>query len=158
MASADQNTNQPSPQQGSDISYTENHLLASRKKQISDTNSLPVDFKNSHSSLNIQLIDKIPQPLRPKDSTQIKKRIKEFSGEQINIQYSYTLPKGGVAIHTETEKDVETLEKEINNIFPDSSCTKPLTQTGFTKVVINLNINPFISTKDIKQVVGKKFN
>ena len=44
-------------------------------------------------------------------------------------------PKGGVAIHTETDKDAET-EKEINNIFPGSSSTKPLTQTGFTKVVI----------------------
>ena len=34
-------------------------------------------------------------------------------------------PKGGVAIHTETDKDAET-EKEINNIFPGSSSTKPL--------------------------------
>ena len=67
---------------------------------------------------------------------QIKKRIKEFSIEQINIQYSYTLPKDGTAIYTETKKDAETLNKEINNIFSSSSCAKPLTQTGFTKVVI----------------------
>ena len=155
VAPADQNTNRLSPQ-GTEISYTRNPP-ESRKKQISDTNSLPVDFKNFHSSLNIRLIHKIPQTLRPKNSTQIKKRIKEFSSEQINIQYSYTLLKGGVAIHTETEKDAETLEKEINNIFPHSSCTKPVTQTGVTKVVIK-NINPFISTEDIKQVVYKKFN
>ena len=62
-----------------------------------------------------------------------------------------------VAIHTDTEKDAETLDKEINNNFPGSSCTKPLTQTGFTKAVIK-NINPFISTVDIKQTVDKKFN
>ena len=114
-------------------------------------------FKNSCSSLNIRLIVNIPQTLRPKNSTQIKKWIKEFSSEQINIQYSYTLRKGGVAIHTETEKNAETLEKEIYNILPDSSCAKPLTQTGFTKVDIK-NINPFISTEDIKQFVDKKFN
>ena len=132
VAPADQNTNRLSPQ-GREISYTENPP-ESRKKQISDTNSLPADFKNFHSSLNIRLIDKIPQTLRPKNSTQIKKRIKEFSSEQINIQYSYTLPKGGVAIHTETEKDAETLEKEINNIFPGSSCGKSLTQTGLQKL------------------------
>ena len=87
---------------------------------------------------------------------EIKMWIKEFSSEQINIQYSYTLSKGGVAIHTEIEKDIETFEKEINNIFPCSSCTKPPTQTGFTKVVIK-NINLFISSKDIK-FVDKKFN
>ena len=74
-----------------------------------------------------------------------------------NIKSSYPLPKVGVPIHTETEKDTETLDKEINNIFPVSSCTKPLTQTGFTKIVIK-NINPFTSTADIKQFVDKKFN
>ena len=107
MASPDQNTNQPSRQR-SDISYTENPH-ESRKQQISDTNSLSADFKNSHSSLNFWLIDNITQNLKPINSTQIKKRIKEFSSELINIQYSYTLPKGGVAIHTETEKDAEPL-------------------------------------------------
>ena len=138
----------------SDISYIENPP-ASRKKQISDTNSLSADFKNSHSSLNIRLIDNIPQTSRPKNSTQIKKRIKKFSSEQINIQYSYTLPKGGVAIHTETEKDAETLEKETISFL--AAPAQNLTQTGFTKVVMK-NINPFISTEDIKQVVDKKFN
>ena len=116
-----------------------------------------MDFKNSSSILNIQLVDNIPQFLRLKNSMEIKMWIKEFSSEQINIQYSYTLAKGGVAIHTETEKDVETFEKETNNIFPCSSCTKPPTQTDFTKVAIK-NINLFISTKDIKQFVDKKFN
>ena len=107
MASPDQNTNQPS-RQGSDISYTENPH-ESRKQQKSDTNSLSADFKISHSSLNFWLIYNITQNLKPINSTQIKKRIKDFSSELINIQYSYTLPKGGVAIHTETEKDAETL-------------------------------------------------
>ena len=43
VASADQNTIRPSPQ-GSGISYTENPPT-SRRKQISDTNSLSVDLK-----------------------------------------------------------------------------------------------------------------
>ena len=42
-------------------------------------------------------------------------------------------------------------------MFPGSSCAKPLTQTGFTNVVIK-NINPCISTEDIKQFVDKKRN
>ena len=112
VASADQNAYRPSPQRH-DISYRENPP-ASRKKQISDTKSLPADFKNSHSSLNIWLIDNIPETLRPKSSTQTKEWIKEFSSEQIKIQYSYTLPKGGVAIHKETEKvrDIRERNKE----------------------------------------------
>ena len=112
VASADQNTNQPSPH-SREVTLVTQKTTCVQKKADTDTNSLPVNFKNSHSSLNIRLNDEIPQTLRPKDSTQIKKRIKEFSSEQINIQYSYTLPKGRVAIHTETEKDTETLEKEI---------------------------------------------
>ena len=116
MSSTDQNTNQSLPQ-GINISHTENPSESSTK-QLSDTNSLPAaDFKNSHPSLNIRLIDNIPQTLRLENSTQIKKRIKDFSSQQINIQYSYTLPKGWVAIHTETEKVSETLEKEINKSF-----------------------------------------
>ena len=116
MSSTDQNTNQPLPQ-GINISRTENPPESSTK-QLSDTNSLPeADFRNSYLSLNIRLIDNIPQTLRLENSTQIKKRIKDFSSQQINIQYSYTLPKGGVAIHTETEKVSETLEKEINKSF-----------------------------------------
>ena len=97
MSSTDPNTNQPLPK-GTNISHTENPP-ESRTKQL-DINNLPVDFKNSHSSPNIWLTDNIPQTFRPKNSTQIKKQIKEFSSQQINIQYSYTLLKGVVAIHT----------------------------------------------------------
>ena len=71
MASINQNTNQPLPQ-GTNISHTETPP-ESRTKQLLGTNNLPVDFKNSNSSPNIQLIDNIPQSLRPKNSTQIKK-------------------------------------------------------------------------------------
>ena len=71
VASINQNTNQPLTQ-GTNISHTENPP-ESRAKQLLGTNNLPVDFKNSNSSPNIQLIDNIPQSLRPKNSTQIKK-------------------------------------------------------------------------------------
>ena len=94
-----------------DMTLATENPPASRKKQISDTKSLPADFKNSHSSLNIRLIDNIPETLWPKSSTQTKKWIKEFSSEQIKIQYSYTLPKGGVAIHKETEKVKDIRER-----------------------------------------------
>ena len=71
MASINQNTNQPLPQ-GTNISHTETPP-ESRTKQLLGTHNLPVDFKNSNSSLNIQLIDNIPQSLTPKNSTKIKK-------------------------------------------------------------------------------------
>ena len=89
-----------------------------------------------------------------------KKRIKKFPSQQINIQYSYTLPKIGIVIHTETEKEAEILEKEINNIFPGSSCAKSIIQASFTKVIIKvkININLCISTEDIKQFVDRKCN
>ena len=42
-----------------------------QKKPVIKHNSLPVDFENSHSSLNFRLIDNIPQTLRPKNLMQI---------------------------------------------------------------------------------------
>ena len=87
VASTDQITNQPSPE--GTASCIENPPEC-RKNQLSDTNSLPVNFKNSDSSLNIRLIDNIPQTLRPKNLTQMKKRIKEFSSEQ--KQHQILLP------------------------------------------------------------------
>ena len=92
VSSTDQNTNQPLPQ-GTNITYTENPPDYSTKQY--QTHNLPVYFKNSHSSLNIQLIDNIPQTLRPKNLTQIKQWIKEFSSQQINIQYSTFFQKVG---------------------------------------------------------------
>ena len=71
MSLTDQNTNQALPQ-GTNISHTENPP-ESKTKQLSDTDNLPADFKNSHTSLNIPLIDIIPHNLRPKNSTQSKK-------------------------------------------------------------------------------------
>ena len=84
VSPTDQNINQHSPQ-GTNIRHTKNPPESSTK-QFSDTNSLPVDFKNSHSSLNIRLFNNIPQTLRLRNFTQIKKRIKEFSSQQISIQ------------------------------------------------------------------------
>ena len=43
--------------------------------------------------------------------------MKEFSIQQINIEYSYTLPKGWVAIHTETEKDARRNIREWNKQY-----------------------------------------
>ena len=108
MSSKEQNTNQPLPQ-GTNISHTENPLqnkaVIRHKQSASRLQKLPLKPKHS--------IDcEIQQTFRPKNSTQIKKRIKDFSSQQINIQYSYTLPKGGGGIHKETEKGAETLEKK----------------------------------------------
>ena len=66
---------------------------------------------------NIRLIDNIPQDIKPNNSAEIKKPIKDLSSKTINIKHTYTLPKGGIAIHTDSEKNTEILEQEIQHIF-----------------------------------------
>ena len=95
------------------------------------------DLNCSQSEENIRVVDNIPNSLKPQNSTEIKKRVKECcSNTEIKIKYSYTLAKGGIAIHTETGKDAETLDTEIGKIFPGSICKNPLSKTS-TKSTLN---------------------
>ena len=62
---------------------------------------------------NIRPFDNIPQKIKPNNSAEIKKQIKDLSSKNVNIKHTCTLPKGGIAIHTDSEKDTEILEQEI---------------------------------------------
>ena len=96
-----------------------------------------VDFVcTSKKETNIRLIDNIPQEIKPNNSAEIKKRIKDLSSKNINIKHTYTLPKEGIAIHIDSEKDTEILEQEIQHIFPGSHCEKPLSHRDNKKIVI----------------------
>ena len=43
-------------------------------------------------------------------------RIKDLSSKNINIKHTYSLPKGGIAVHTDSEKDTVILEQEIQHL------------------------------------------
>ena len=53
----------------------------------------------SKKETSIRLIDNIPQEIKPNNSGEIQKRIKDLSSKNINIKHTYTLPKGDIAIH-----------------------------------------------------------
>ena len=115
------------------------------KEEISSlsNNQTSVDFVCTiKKETNIRLIDNIPQEIKPNNSAEIKKRIKDLSSKNINIKHTYTLPKGSIAIHTDAEKDTEILEQEIQHIFPGSHCKKPLSHRDKKKLSSKIFILP----------------
>ena len=116
-----------------------------------------VDFVCTSKKETNRLIDNIPQEIKPNNSAEIKKRIKDLSSKNINIKHTYTLPKGGIAIHTDSEKDTKILEQEIQHIFPGSYCEKPLCHRDNKKIVIK-NIHPSIIKEHIRESFRKQFH
>ena len=105
---------------------------------------------------NIRSFDNIPQKIKPNNSAEIKKQIKDLSSKNINIKHTYILPKEGIAIHIDSEKDTEILEQEIQHIFPGSHCEKPLSHRDNKKIVIK-NIHPSITKEHIRESFRKHF-
>ena len=84
---------------------------------------------NTKNHKYVRIIDNITPDLRPKSSVEIKKRISETASHNIEIDFTYVLPRGGIAV-----------------ILGRHS-----------KIVIK-NINPNISTKDLIQDIKKQLS
>ena len=78
--------------------------------------------------------------LQPNNSADIIKRITKVSSQDIKITFLWTVPRGGIAIHLQSKEDIQKLEEEIENIYPNSICSIPPTQQNKKRVVIK-NIN-----------------
>ena len=114
---------------------------------------MPVLVKKETNRLN----DNIPQEIKPNNSAEIKKQIKDLPSKNINIKHTCTLPKGGIAIHTDSEKDTENLEQEIQHIYPGSYCEKPLYHRDNKKIFIK-NIHPSITNEHARESFRKRFH
>ena len=98
----------------------------------------------------MRVIDNIPKDLQTNNSNLIKKRIKETTNEEIPIGFTYTILKGGIAIHLLCEKDAKKLENNLDQIYPGSHCQQPQSNSGYNKVIVK-NLDPSIPTQEIKQ-------
>ena len=105
----------------------------------------------------IRIIDNKPENIQPCNSADIIKRIKEVTSQDIKVDFLYTLPQGGIAIHLQSKEDIRKLEEQIENIYPSSSCSIPLSQQNKERVVAK-NINPKISTEAIKIYIYRTTN
>ena len=83
---------------------------------------------------------------KPRNSVTMKREINKISSEKIKIKHTYTLPGEGVAFHFKPQEDVNKFEKEVDNIYPGCTCSKPKFQSQYKKFIIK-NINPSISTE-----------
>ena len=104
----------------------------------------------------IRIIDNIPKDLQKNNSKLIKKRIKETTTEEIPIDFTYTLPKGGIAIHLPCEEDAKKLENNLDQIYPGSYCQQPQSHSGYNKVIVK-NLDPSIPAQEIKQNIEEAY-
>ena len=140
-------------------------------KNISNTKTISEELKelretatttfvnNTNTNINpknIRIIDNIPPNLQPKSSSDIKKRIKEYTKEEITVDYTYILPKGGIVIHLSCTADIDILEQELNNIYPGTICNPPKSQLNIKKVIIK-NIEPNIQLEDLTNEIKTTF-
>ena len=116
-------------------------LLNSKKKISQSSNT---------SNKVIRIIDNIPKDLQANNSNLIKKIIKEATNEETLIDCTYTLPKGGIAIHLLCEEDAKKLENNLDKIYPGSHCQQPQSHSDYSKVIVK-NLDPSIPTQKLKQ-------
>ena len=109
----------------------------------------------------IRIVDNITTNYsKPRSSVTIKREIRKISSEKVNIKHTYTLPRGGVALHFKAQEEVNKSEKEVDNIYQGSACSKPKSLGQYTKRIIK-NINPSISTEQLylflRQIIDSRF-
>ena len=123
---------------------------ASITQSPSSTEKNKISQSSNTSNKVIRIIDNIPKDLQTNNSNLIKKRIKETTTEEIPIDFTYTLPKGGIAIHLPCEQDAKKLENNLGQIYPGSHCQQPQSYSGYNKVIVK-NLDPSIPTQETKQ-------
>ena len=89
----------------------------------------------------------------------IKREINKISSKKINIKHIYTLFRG-VAFHFKAQEGINKFEKEVDNIYPESTSSKPKPLGQHNKLVIK-DINLSISTEQqnlsFGQIIDSKF-
>ena len=83
---------------------------------------------------------------------QIKRRITDTPTKKIEIGYNYLLQRGGIAIHLRREENIKNLERDINAIYPGSTCSIPQFLRKHRKIIIK-NTNPNITTEDLTNII-----
>ena len=112
-----------------------NNFITSHSTQINTSITVSTEHKTESNSQNIcqkesliRIIDNISKNLQRNNSADIKNRITKVSSLGITFDFFYTLPRGGIAIHLQSKEITQKLEVEIENIYPNSTCSVPLTQ------------------------------
>ena len=97
----------------------------------------------------VRIVDNITtNNSKSRNSVTIKREINKISAEKINIKHTKTLPRGVVAFHFKTQENVNKYEKKVDNIYPESTCSKPKSQGQYKKLILK-NINPSISKEQL---------
>ena len=114
------------------------------KLEVTEERNQPNKINKTHTVI----LDNISSNLQnPKD---IKKHIYKILDSNIKIRYTYCLPKGGLIIDTQSQRDIEIISEKSQQIFPGCILNQPRNNQSITVVK---NINPRIASEDIEEEI-----
>ena len=127
-------------------------ISASITQSLSSTEKNNISQSSDTSNKVIRIIDNIPKDLQTNNSNLIK----ETTTDEIPIDFTYTLPKGGIAIHLPCEEDTKKLENNLDQIYLGSYSQQPQSHSGYNKVIVK-NLDPSLPTQEIKENIEEAY-
>ena len=95
---------------------------------------------------------------RKRSTKRSKQQTNKICSKKIDIKHAYSLPRG-VAFYCKAQVTVSELEKEVDNIYPQSACSKSKSLGQYKKLVIKKYLS--VSTEELnlsaKQIIDRKF-
>ena len=143
-------------------STTDNFEQQENSSKLSNTDSDKAKDLETEKTVDfIRVVDNITTNKHQlRNSVSIKKVLNKATTEKIDIKHTYTLPKGGVAFHFKSQEDTNKFDKEVNKVFPGSTCNTPESLQNHKNFIIK-DIESFISlrelTSSLQQIVQGRF-
>ena len=123
------------------------------KNQVSsgiDPNKVKVD--SGCNSKRVLIVDGLKNPCDYQNSRTIKEEIRKFKGN-IKIKYAYPLNRGGIAIHTESEDDIELLKSNWPKEAFNGSSSISFHENAVKPRCIFKNVSPYLQDENIVSAV-----
>ena len=109
---------------------------------------------NSKKSKNLVIIDGIINPSEFQNSRDIQREIRKHKGD-IQMKYAYPLNRGGIAIHVETEEELQVLKEDWPADAFSSNSGISVHENGLIPRCVFKNV-PAIQSSEVIELETKK--
>ena len=128
-------------------------LIKSQVTSGIDPNKVKED--SGSNSKRVLIVDGLKNPCDYQNSRTIKEEIRKFKGN-IKIKYAYPLNRGGIAIHTESEEDIELLKSNWPKDAFNSSSSLSFHENAIKLRCIFKNVSVYLKDENIVSEVEKQ--
>ena len=107
------------------------------------------------TSSKVIIVDGLKNPSNFQNSRVIKQEIRKYKGN-IQVKYAYPLNRGGVAIHAESEEDIELLKKDWPVEAFQGGSTLSIHENSIVPRCVFKNVLPHLHTDTVISEVEKQ--